>query len=315
MKSLLSCAALLLCFAPIARAQYAPTYTTIDFPGAVGETGVLTLNNCGEFVGEYKDAAGHFRGFLGRRDRHGIQYTKIDYPGAVQTLAAAINDFGVITGGYVDTNGVTHGFVRLPLPRPIYLPVDHPNAVPSFDYDWEIGPGLSTDTIGINDCGEFVGEYVDANQVGHGYIWRNGRFVRFDHPQASGVPGFFGQTSLFRINNNGDLVGGYGNSPDSTIPSQHGYLYSRGRFTAIDPPGSLFTQAFALNDRRDVGGFFYDANFIGHAYLWRNGQYTVFDIPGAVYISTVATINNNGDYAGEYVDGLGITHGYIATRR
>ena len=315
MKRLISLAALMLCLAPVANAQQNVNYTTVDFPGAVGETGVLALNNCGDFVGEYVDAAQHYHGFLARRERSGIKFTKIDYPGSVQTLAAGINDFGIITGNYLDANGTTHGFVRLPLPRPVYIPVNHPDAVTSFDYDWEIGPGLSTVVIGLNDFGDFVGQYADSHQAGRGFVFHNGRFIHFDHPQASGVPGFFGQTSMFRINNLSDIVGGYGDSPDPAIPSQHGYLYHNGRFTTIDPPGSLFTQTFALNDRRDVGGFFYDINFIGRAFFYRNGQYTIFDVPGAVSISTVASLNNNGDFGGEFVDALGITHGYIAARR
>src|SRR5687767_4685599 len=110
MKRLMTFAALILCFASVANAQTI-NYTTIDAPGAVGETSVLTLNNHGGFVGVYRDAAGNYRGFLGRRDRNGIHYTSLDYPGATQTIPAGLTDSGVISGTYFDTSGVQHGFV------------------------------------------------------------------------------------------------------------------------------------------------------------------------------------------------------------
>ena len=41
-------------------------------------------------------------------------YTSFDYPGALDTFPGGINPSGVIVGGYLDTTGNEHGFIRTP---------------------------------------------------------------------------------------------------------------------------------------------------------------------------------------------------------
>ena len=43
-------------------------------------------------------------------------------------------------------------------------------------------------------------------------------------------------------------------------------------------------------------------------------KFLIIDVPGAVFISTVGTVNNINSFVGEFVDGIGVTHGYIGTR-
>jgi probable HAF family extracellular repeat protein len=47
-------------------------------------------------------------------------------------------------------------------------------------------PGaMLTFPLGINDRGHVVGMYRDANQVGHGFLYRDGAITMIDHPLAS----------------------------------------------------------------------------------------------------------------------------------
>jgi hypothetical protein len=64
----------------------------------------------GNIVGEFRDAAGVFHGFL----RTAAGYTSIDFPTAIGTHAIGINPGGAIVGTYTDTNKATHGFLAVP---------------------------------------------------------------------------------------------------------------------------------------------------------------------------------------------------------
>ena len=41
-------------------------------------------------------------------------FRTIAYPGAAITIAACANNNGEVVGGYLDSNGVSHGFLELP---------------------------------------------------------------------------------------------------------------------------------------------------------------------------------------------------------
>lgn len=98
--------------------------TTFDIPGE-GPYGIGCFNDCslglndeGELTGYYADANNVFHGFLRTPDGEIMTF---DAPGADTTAQAghgtfpnSINDHGVITGNYLDANGVVHGFLALP---------------------------------------------------------------------------------------------------------------------------------------------------------------------------------------------------------
>jgi hypothetical protein len=66
-------------------------------------------------VGYYPD---HIRtnGFL--YDYRNDVYTEFTIPGAEQTMIDGISKNGILTGGYVDSNGIEHGFMATPIPEP-----------------------------------------------------------------------------------------------------------------------------------------------------------------------------------------------------
>jgi hypothetical protein len=64
-------------------------------------------------------------------------------------------------------------------------------------------PGaLNTRTGGINNRGDIVGYYDDADMVSHGYLLRGGVFTTLDFPGAF-------DTALLDINDGGVIAGTY----------------------------------------------------------------------------------------------------------
>jgi hypothetical protein len=126
------------------------------------------INNRGEVVGVYLDAAGVPHGFL--RGRSG-RLTTIDVPDAAATLAFDLNDHGEIAGTYVDSGGTVRGFRR-----------DRSGTVTTID-----APGaVQTRVRGINNRGEVAIDTVDAQLVHHGYLLARGRFTEIRPRGAAG---------------------------------------------------------------------------------------------------------------------------------
>ena len=137
-------------------------------------------------------------------------------------------------GVYSDTSNPSitgaqlRGFL---LDRGRYVRLDFPGAVTSQALD-------------INDRGQMVGEYQDANGRFHGYLWQRGRFKTID------VPGQPGTTTATGINNRGQITGQAGPLEDRV-----GFVLDRGRFTTFRVPGAQVTFAFGINDHGQIVGF------------------------------------------------------------
>jgi hypothetical protein len=151
--------------------------TTFEAPGAGTGldqgTAALSINSAGEITGIYTDTSPlkhspivGAHGFV--RAANGA-ITEFDVPGVgttgllTGTLPFSINTAGEITGGYSDTSGVTHGFVRAADGTMTY-PIDAPSAGTT---------GLFPGTLcaSINDSGTFTGTYSDALGVFHGFLF------------------------------------------------------------------------------------------------------------------------------------------------
>jgi uncharacterized membrane protein len=80
-------------------------------------------------------------------------YTKLDVPGAVFTVAQGINNAGQIVGLYLGADDTFHGFV---LSEGVYTTVDIPGST-------------STSIYSINAKGEITGEFDDSDGT-HGFL-------------------------------------------------------------------------------------------------------------------------------------------------
>ena len=105
-----------------------PRFISFDAPGAgtgpYQGTGCFyydcygLINNLGEITGYYLDANNVYHGYLRSPDGKFLTFdapsadlTANDFNG---TFPVSLNDWGVVTGYYIDKNNVVHGFVRFP---------------------------------------------------------------------------------------------------------------------------------------------------------------------------------------------------------
>ena len=133
--------------------------------------GTLGINANGEIWGWYIDAHTVFHGYL--RSPDGKTFTEVDAPGAgtgyaqgtnaclVGVCFGSINPSGAVTGWYVDSHNVYHGFVRTPGGK--ITEFDVPGA--------GTGAWQGTQATAINPEGEITGHYTDARGVYHGFLW------------------------------------------------------------------------------------------------------------------------------------------------
>jgi probable HAF family extracellular repeat protein len=111
-------------------------------------------------------------------------------------------------------------------------------------------PGSALASVtGINDVGQIVGTFDDANVVNweRGFVWRDGHSTTLDVPDSA-------FTLVTGINNTGQIVGDFYDGS-----SFHGFVWRDGHYTTLDVPGSSFTSARGINDAGQIAGDFYDA--------------------------------------------------------
>ena len=150
-------------------------YSTINFPGAAGTiagTNAWGINDRGEIVGGYQGTNGKSHLYLSRQN----QFATIDFPNGVDPnavdtaplgLKGGINSGGDIVSYYCNLepcsanntlqldNDSEHGFL-----------LSHGGAFRRIDVPGSHG----TLTFGINDRGDIVGSYHDANRKEHGFL-------------------------------------------------------------------------------------------------------------------------------------------------
>jgi len=211
------------------------------------------INNLNEVTGVHTDS--HFvqHGFTA--DLFGM-LTVFDPPGSKSTVGLAINDSGVVAGGYFTYTGGNplHGFVR-----------DQLGNITTFD-----APGAGTqgdqgtEVTAINSVGQVVGYYGDSNSVYHAFLRGvDGTVTEFDAPDATG----FG-TYAYGINSAGEVVGYYFDSTEAA----HGFLRDQyGNFTEFDDPSAGTGQyqgtfAFGISDTGVIAGYYEDSEGSVHGF-------------------------------------------------
>jgi hypothetical protein len=165
-----------------------------------------------------------------------------------QLIANAINDVGEIAAAAIDTNGNWHCFVGTAKRHRIF---DYPT------------PNLAWSQImGLNNHGIAVGSYAQIGLDGHGFVYDGRKFPSFDLPGAK-------WTNATSINNCDTIAGTFG------LPAfdggfdgvWHGYVLSRGVFGIVDLPGGNSTIPYWINDRLQIGGMCYDADWGMHGFI------------------------------------------------
>jgi hypothetical protein len=265
--------------------------------------------------------------------------TTFDYPGPGNlTLPQKINERGDVVGEFIDSSGVTRGFIRFS-DGSFSAPIVDPNDTVGFtegrginnsrtvagDYvisdgtlhsffvsdgtftDYDVPNTVQTNLLSINDVDDFTGGFdPDGSGIFQGFISIDGNLTSFSVPGAAG-------TFAYEINNSEELTVGY--YLDGVI--LHGYYRdSSGTLHfPIDPAGSTTTVLFGLNDRNWVVGRYADSGGATHGLFFiPPNQFSTFDYPGSTFTS-LNGINDKGVIVGRYVDASGIAHGFLARIR
>src|SRR5882724_2133432 len=143
--------------------------------------------------------------------------TTFDYPGAGNlTLPQKINDRGDVVGEFIDSSGVTRGFVRFS-DGSFSDPIVDPNDTVGF-----------TEGRGINNSRTVAGDYVISDGTLHSFFLSGGTFTEYDVPSTV-------QTNLLSINDVTDFTGAF--DPDGSGVFQ-GFFSVGGTLTSFSVPGA-----------------------------------------------------------------------------
>jgi hypothetical protein len=224
-------------------------------------------------------------------------------PNSVQTQVTAINNRGVTVGFSSTMNNANQvndntGFVDLGGSfRPVAFPTQN-NANPAVNQ-----------LLGVNDSDVAVGFYTDGAGNNHGYEYNIDRRT-FHTVTVSGAT----SSTAAAINDRGDVAGFETNAAGAV---EAFLLTEDGKLTALAYPGAAMTQAFGVNDHREVVGAYQVGsgnNAQTHGFTWTaKGGFKTVDDPNGAGTTTVNGVNDEGVLVGFYVDGNGNTDGMLAT--
>ena len=131
---------------------------------------------------------------------------------------------------------------------------------------------------GINDSSEIAG-----NCASGACVLSNGKFTQLANPTGLGC-------GAIAINNNGEVLGGCGNSESDTRAA----VWQNGTPTDIGTLGGPQTGAAAINNLGQVVGWSQTSTYADHPFLWNNGKMT--DLGVSFF---PAAINDNGVIVGD----------------
>jgi probable HAF family extracellular repeat protein len=195
---------------------------------------------------------------------------------------------------------------------------------------WELGPPdqihdlplISGDTSGaataINDNSQIVGisgicdQAVGRHTAKHAVLWENGGVTDL------GNLGALYWNTPTAINQRGDIVGfaGAPNDPDGNFLQAFIRTVQGGMQPLGFLPGDVHSEAYGINERRQVVGLSCDANGICRAFIWENGvMRDLNDLKQhdfSARLETAKDINEKGEITGRAIDASNVRTAYLA---
>jgi probable HAF family extracellular repeat protein len=287
--------------------------TVIDYPGAA-QTYLYEINTAGEISGAYITSTGQDFGFTYAKGKFkvadfatvnglnadgaydgtyfGVDGTatgyvalpqaftlsKVAIPSAYSEYGAiicAINNAGVMVGGYNDASGNSHGMM---IDDGKVTIIDNP-------------AGVQTALFAINSKGEIAGDSYDNQGNPHGFVYSNGTFT--DVPGPSGAL----SSDATGVNDLGWIAGDFYGA-DKT---HHAFILKGKTYKELNVPGAVATYAAGMNNSGMVVLAYVDAKAYLESSLWTGSKYEAIDVPGASQ-NFAASINNAGDIAYRILD-------------
>ena len=255
-------------------------FVKLDYKGAAVSF-PLGINIHRDIVGVRVDAMGVNHGYFYSKGK----FTDIEYPGASAvpgggTFTGGLNDRGDIGGVYTDAKGFQHGFIRT-YPedceredekrcQPAFHAIDVPGAVQTAGIVFELGTGLGTAVIGLNNRQDVVGLYAKGI-YSVGFELSRGQYRVIDDPASSHSAG--NGSCVFGINDLGFSAGSDQTQADAaSLSISHGFVYTGFNYIPVYVPGSekggFGTQANGINIFLQVVGVYTDPTGMFHGMLW-----------------------------------------------
>jgi hypothetical protein len=187
---------------------------------------------------------------------HAATYATIDVSGATGTFGKTIDAAGDVAGGWYDSGGVAHGFLRTAN-----------GTITTFDPPGSTGTTVMT----INDSQEIAGFFTDS-QGTHGFLrTANGTITVYDAPQSDGY------TQILSLNDKNAFTGDY----VLTDQDSDGFVVNgHGKFKSFAPTGSFYAYSSAINAQEITAGIYYDGSLYHGFVRTTKGKITAFDVPG-----------------------------------
>jgi probable HAF family extracellular repeat protein len=167
--------------------------------------------------------------------------------------------------------------------------------------------------VGISGiCDQAVGRHTAK----HALLWDNGKIVDLGN---LGAPWWNTPTN---INQRGDVVGFAGDPAFPEGDILHAFIWTTK--AGIKPlgalPGHVHSEAYGINEKRQVVGVSCDANFVDcRAFIWQNGVMTDLNaLKPATYtarLEQAKDINEAGEIAGRSIDTAGVRRAFLAVPR
>jgi len=159
-----------------------------------------------------------------------------------------------------------------------------------------------TDSYGVNNAGVIAGDYVDAKSVQHAMILAGTKLTTINNKACAAITGT-GGIAFYAINTGGAAVGW---CTSAKTGLDIAFVYSGGKFTAVNFPKSNGTQATGINDKGWVVGLYLDSSNLQHGFVKKGSKYTSIDVTGDTSADayginnagdmTVFALNSSGDY-------------------
>lgn len=238
-------------------------------------TTLVAINDFGTMAGNYADANIIEHGLIISPDG---TYTEFSAPGAGDVKGSSqgtytstfsgLNQFGEITGSYIDSKNADHGYLRYPDGTIITFDVSGAGS----------GSGQGTAPVSLTDFGTIAGTYVDSGNLYHGFL-RNpdGSITTFDIPGAGTASGQ--GTIPSNINDVGEIAGTY---IDSNNVAHAFFTTPFGTVVKFDAPGAgnqneqvgcsstgscQGTYPYSNNFEGAITGYYLDQKNLFHAFL------------------------------------------------
>jgi len=171
----------------------------------------------------------------------------------------------------------------------------------------------------INEQGQAVGisgicnQAVGRHTAKHALLWDKGKIIDLGN---LGAPYWNTPTN---INQRGDVVGfaGAPNDPDANFLQAFIWTPESGMKPLGFLPGDVHSEAYGINEKRQVVGLSCDADGNCRAFMWQNGVMTDLNSAKpasyAAILEQARDINEAGEIAGRSLDSTGVRRAFLAT--